>query len=272
MGNLQHVAMAWVSLSSSSAAAAAVRHTAFYPGKVWTDVNGDTIDAHGAGMLSDGGKVYWYGSQRHGHPDVPPKHAYPTASAYCYPIPNSTGPASGRHKLDSNQMLGGQLLGDGFTEGVNLYVSDGDLYNWRPAGLVFLANQTGAHCLERPKVIKCPGTGRYVLWAKGFAPPRGEVKQAVVATADSPLGPFQLVDSQRIFYSPAGTQMADATLYVDGDETWLFWRTVTNTTGVDEKGGFMVAKLNRECTALESETGATRIADIRHEVRKAVNI
>ena len=103
-----------------------------------------------------------------------------------------------------------------------------------------------------------------MLWAKGFAPPRGEIKQAVVAIADSPLGPFELTD-KGAFYSPAGTEMADATLYVDGDETWLFWRTVTNITGATGKGGFMVAKLNSECTALESEAGAKWIADIRHE-------
>lgn len=52
------------------------------------------------------------------------------------------------------------LVGDGYTEGVNLYTSDGDLYNWKHAGLVFPANATGAHCLERPKVVKCPGTGK----------------------------------------------------------------------------------------------------------------
>ena len=54
--------------------------------------------------------------------------------------------------------------GDGFTDGVNAYVSDGDLYNWRHAGLVMDANVTGGHCLERPKVVRCPATGRYVLW------------------------------------------------------------------------------------------------------------
>ena len=41
---------------------------------------------------------------------------YPRYSAYCYP------------PLD---VQAGGGLGDGFTEGVNAYVSAGDLYNWR---------------------------------------------------------------------------------------------------------------------------------------------
>lgn len=146
-------------------------------------------------------------------------------------------------------------------------MSDGDLYNWRHAGLVFAANATGAHCLERPKVIKCPGTGKYVLWAKGFTPMPANAKLAVVALADTPLGPFKLLNEQEPFYAPANTSMADATLFVDNESkpksVWLYWRTPSMIGKV--KGGFMAAKLNKQCTALESETGAVRIADVKHE-------
>ena len=105
--------------------------------------------------------------------------------------------------------------GDGFTEGVNAYVADGDLYNWKPLGLVFAANKTGAHCLERPKVIQCPATKKFVLWAKGFRPMPMNDKLAVVAVADTPQGPFELVDPGKPFQLLGGYGMADATVYVD---------------------------------------------------------
>lgn len=40
---------------------------------------------------------------------------------------------------------------------------------------------------------------------------------------------------------------------------YLYWRTTSNG------GGFMGAKLNAECTALEDEGGAVKLADIQHE-------
>ena len=195
-----------------------------------------------------------------------PHGEYPQYSAYCYPSPDSEAQ-------------------DGFTEGVNLYVSDGDLYNWKRLGLVFDANATGAHCLERPKVIRCPKTGKFVLWAKGFTPLNAKdptakwsnAKLAVVATADTPLGPFSLVPnpSKTAFCASCtgGTAMEDATLYVtkSSAEPWLFWRSPTNlptnhTPYPDwQNGGLYAAKLNDECTAVADAAQITRIADIEHE-------
>jgi hypothetical protein len=233
-----------------------LRHSSFQPGEYWTDTDGKIIDAHGAGLLSHAGKVFWYGTKRSGHPQTAPPGKYPKYSAYCYP------PAPDR---PGGERVGARL-GDGFTEGVNLYVSDGDLYNWQHAGLVFAANKTGAHCLERPKVIRCPGTGKFVLWAKGFTPAESAfngTKVAVIATADTPLGPFELVDPAEPFYAPggAGGQMADATLHVDrnGEAAWLYWRGVSPSAGK----GFFVGRLSSDCTRLEGQPRL--LASIQHE-------
>ena len=210
------------------------RYSAFHPGQPWTDTSGATIDAHGAGLLTVGTTTYWYGSQRQGHPATAPRGTYPPYSAFCHPPPAPDG--SQRRRLD------------GFTLGVNLYVSDGDLYNWRHHGLVFDANVTGANCLERPKVVQCPATGKFVLWAKGddnagtVHPPKPDNKLAVVAVADTPLGPFRLADPQRPLYSPASCKLADATLHVSGGEVWLYWRSPTpcaaKRQGPPGSGGF----------------------------------
>ena len=245
--------MAMVLLTATAMTTA--KHTTLVPGSVWADTEGVAIDAHGAGLLQDGSATYWYGTKRHGHPNVAPRGKYPPYAAYCYP-PRAPGPSRGsRTGSDS-----GSGLGDGFTEGVNLYVADGDLYNWRHAGLVFPANATGAHCLERPKVIKCPATGQYVLWAKGFTPDRDV--QAVVATSLSPLGPFTLQDPSQPFYAPDNTSMADATVWVDtdtahGNDVWLYWRS--------RNRGFLVGKLNKDCTRLDSSVPVKVIANKQHE-------
>eukprot|EP01051_Picozoa_sp_SAG22_P018184 SAG22_NODE_2989_length_2045_cov_2.700411_2_plen_168_part_00 len=124
-------------------------------------------------------------------------------------------------------------------------------------------------------MIKCPGTGRFVLWAKGFTPVDNtskwsNAKLAVVATAGSPLGPFELANPRQTFYPPGGTAMADATLHVDSrsgaGRAWLYWRSVTPLPG-QAKGGFYGAMLSQDCTALadDSMDSIVRIADIEHE-------
>jgi hypothetical protein len=244
----------------AAASAAVRRHDAFpADGEYWTDTEGHIIDAHGAGLLRVGLTHYWYGSQRHGHPNVAPRGTYPRYSAYCYPPPDSDYHARDGGGREERQRAS---AGDGFTEGVNLYVSDGDLYNWRHAGLVFPANATGAHCLERPKVIRCPTTGQFVLWAKGFTPANSSfrgTKVAVVATSASPLGPFKLSNPDAPFFAPGGASMADATVYVDarGEAAWLYWRSPSPTSG------FFVGRLTPDCTRLQG--APVRVADIKHE-------
>ena len=239
--------------------ATTARRTSFLPGVPWPDTSGATIDAHGAGLLTVGDQTYWYGSQRHGHPNVPNGTHYPKYAAYCYPPPPPDAAAAAASHL--GVLTHSVTLGDGYTEGVNLYVADGDLYNWKRIGLVFAANETGAHCLERPKVIQCPGSGKYVLWAKGFTPD-GNVK-AVVATAETALGPFKLLDPAQPFYAPANTSMADATLYVEAGERgekgvpWLFWRS--------RNQGFLAARLQSDCTAIEAGVPPISVASKQHE-------
>ena len=109
-------------------------------------------------------------------------------------------------------------------------------------------------------------TGKFVLWAKGFTPVKSEFngsKVAVVATADTPLGPFELADAAEPFYAPWHGQMADATLHVDskGESAWLYWRS----PNVPPFGpGFYVARLSDDCTRLADGTPRL-IASVKHE-------
>ena len=130
------------------------------PGQEWPDNKGEHINAHGGGLLFDGGKYYWYGENR---------------------------PARG------------------FTTevGVEVYSST-DLVNWTDEGVALAVSEKAGSpiergcIMERPKVVRNPKTGKYVmlfhleLKGQGYAAAR-----VGFAESDSPTGPFRFIRSLR---------------------------------------------------------------------------
>ncbi len=51
-------------LCASSNAQSLTKNTSFNTDKIWLDNNGDTINAHGGGILFQNGKYYWFGEKR----------------------------------------------------------------------------------------------------------------------------------------------------------------------------------------------------------------
>lgn len=130
------------------------------PGQEWPDRKGEHINAHGGGLLFHEGKYYWYGENR---------------------------PARG------------------FTTevGVEVY-SSSDLMNWEDEGVALAVSEEVGHdiergcIMERPKVVRNPKTGKFVmlfhleLKGKGYAAAR-----VGFAESDSPVGPFRFIRSLR---------------------------------------------------------------------------
>lgn len=130
------------------------------PGQEWPDRKGEHINAHGGGLLFHEGKYYWYGENR---------------------------PARG------------------FTTevGVEVY-SSSDLMNWEDEGVALAVSEESGHdiergcIMERPKVVRNPKTGKFVmlfhleLKGKGYAAAR-----VGFAESDSPVGPFRFIRSLR---------------------------------------------------------------------------
>ena len=130
------------------------------PGQEWPDRKGQHINAHGGGLLFHEGKYYWYGENR---------------------------PARG------------------FTTevGVEVY-SSSDLMNWEDEGVALAVSEEAGHdiergcIMERPKVVRNPKTGKFVmlfhleLKGKGYAAAR-----VGFAESDSPVGPFRFIRSLR---------------------------------------------------------------------------
>ncbi|WP_068609863.1 glycoside hydrolase family 43 protein [Paenibacillus swuensis] len=156
----------------------------FKPGERWLDTEGNPIRAHGGGVLYDEGLYYWFGEMRDGFKSFP---------------------------------------------GISCYTSE-DLLNWTYRGIALAPVEAEGHelhpdrIIERPKVIRHPESGRYVMWMhvenKGYG-----LAHAGVAVSDKPDGPYTYVGSFR----PNGAESRDMTLYQDDDgQAYLIHATDNN--------------------------------------------
>ena len=145
---------------SCAAQPGAGKLTSFKPGQLWPDDKGVHIDAHGGGILLQGGVYYWFGEHR-------------TSAA--------GNPAGGVHAYSSTDLYNWK------DEGMVFRPSDD------PASEI-----TKGCVMERPKVIYNAKTGKFVLWfhleLKGQA---FLAARAAVAVGDKPLGPYTYVGSFR---------------------------------------------------------------------------
>lgn len=158
-----------------------------HTGEPLPDTDGVHVNAHGGNIINVDGTYYWYGEQR----------------------------------------------GDGtpgsFQSGVSCYTST-DLRTWHNRGLVLSVSDIAGDpleqgcLLERPKVVFCPATGKYVLWFHHELKGRGyDAAQAAVAESDSPLGPFTLIGTSRVnagIYPEGMTDEQKNAVYPDSLKWW----------------------------------------------------
>ncbi len=165
-------------------------------GGVWKDNNGVHINAHGGNIICHKGTFYWYGENR-----------------------SDNGPVS--------------------SMGVSCFTSK-NLRDWTDRGIVLpVSNEAGsdieAGCIiERPKVVYCPQTGKFVMWfhlelkGKGYAAARYGV-----AVSDNATGPFKFLNSGRVnpgiypigFSLPDTTDLKHQILFEEMKQWWTpEWR------------------------------------------------
>lgn len=151
-----------------------VHYTSVQPGKVWLDNNGRPIQAHGFQIFYDDcdSVYYWYGE-------------------------NKQDAIQG-----TNKMFGG----------VRLYSSK-DFYNWTDEGLILPPDAVDpmspihySQKLERPHIIYCEKTKKYVLWGKS----QDTDGYFVVFQADCFRGPYTFVRNMK----PEGFGVGDFDLWV----------------------------------------------------------
>ena len=125
-------------------------------GGIWPDDNGIHINAHGGGILEDGGTFYWYGEHK---------------------VPGIAGNLAwvGVHVYASTDLIHWRDVGIAF-----------DIRDGRQPGL-----EPGC-VIERPKVVR-NSAGKFVMWFHLERDKSYSDAMQGVAVADRPEGPFQLL-------------------------------------------------------------------------------
>lgn len=147
---------------------------AVYPGQPWYDTSGQRIQAHGGAVFYENGTYYWYGENK--------------------------------EFTDGSNGI--------WTWGIGMYASQ-DLYNWTNLGLVIppVLDDPDSPLfptkrVDRPHILKCPATGKYVCWIKLS----GAEATFVILEADTLTGPYHMV---REDYRPQGRNVGDFDLICD---------------------------------------------------------
>ncbi|MCR4675464.1 MAG: family 43 glycosylhydrolase, partial [Lachnospiraceae bacterium] len=108
--------------------------------------------------------------------------------------------------------------------GVRLYTSK-DFYNWEDRGLIIpptpndLKNPLHpTYCVDRPHILYCKKTRKYVAWLKVMA---DDVSQFMtIMTADNFEGPYEMVHK---VYKPLNMDSGDFCLHADEDGKAYIW-------------------------------------------------
>ena len=163
-------------------------------GTIWKDIDGNSIQAHGGMIMEHKGTWYWYGENKDAE-NAPGEKQVNVIGISCY--------------------------------------SSKDLMNWKYEGLVIESDKENPESplyyekvCERPKVIYCEKTGKFVLW---MHLDRKDYTYAGVgiAVSNSPTGPFELIDAKQ----PNRLDSRDMTVFKDDDgKAYLFHSTNWNRT------------------------------------------
>lgn len=159
-----------------------MKYMSIRPGQIWLDTNGKAIQAHGFSVFySEEDKTYyWYG--------------------------------------ENKEKTKGGLFNTVWHWGVRCYAST-DLYNWEDKGLIIPPEPDNldsplhpTYCMDRPHIIYCEKTKKYVAWLKIMC---GATSQFMsVMQADHFLGPYEFVHRT---YKPLHMDTGDFALAVDKD-------------------------------------------------------
>lgn len=176
----------------------------FLPGEVWRDTKGKRIQAHGGALFYENNIL----------PDVPSMSQKDIhnrmACGYTY-----------YWYGENKEFTDGKS--DIWTWGIRAYRSE-DLYNWEDIGLIIQPELTNPYSnlfpemrVDRPHIIKCEKTQKYVAWLKLS----GSEACFLVLQADAFTGPYEIV---RENYRPLGSEVGDFDIVRDNrtQKAYLF--------------------------------------------------
>jgi len=164
------------------------------------DIDGNTINAHGAGVLFHKGFYYLFGEIKKGNTWLVPDQDWE-----CYRVPAG---------------------------GISCYSSK-DLKTWKNEGIALATYPNSpikeldtGRVLERPKVIYNSKTKKFVMWMHTDDKQYSDSKCGL-AVSDSPAGPYEFVCSVK----PNGHMSRDMTVFKDDDGmAYLIYASEKNLT------------------------------------------
>ena len=161
----------------------------FRNGEPWLDTDGNVIHAHGGHMLHHDGWWYWYGENR-------------TENNYvsCYRTKD----------FKSFEFRGNIITTETPTEGYRVQ-TDLSLAGKNADGTIHKVN------LERPKVLWCERTKKFVLWCPYENGVDYHDARCAVASSDYPDHGFVYHGS----FNPFGDMARDCTLFMDGEDAYF---------------------------------------------------
>lgn len=161
----------------------------FRNGEPWLDTDGNVIHAHGGHMLHHDGWWYWYGENR-------------TENNYvsCYRTKD----------FKSFEFRGNIITTETPTEGYRVQ-TDLSLAGKNADGTIHKVN------LERPKVLWCERTKKYVLWCHYENGVDYHDARCAVASSNYPDHGFVYHGS----FNPFGDMARDCTLFMDGEDAYF---------------------------------------------------
>lgn len=161
----------------------------FRNGEPWLDTDGNVIHAHGGHMLHHDGWWYWYGENR-------------TENNYvsCYRTKD----------FKSFEFRGNIITTETPTEGYRVH-TDLSLTGKNADGTIHKVN------LERPKVLWCERTKKFVLWCHYENGVDYHDARCAVASSDYPDHGFVYHGS----FNPFGDMARDCTLFMDGEDAYF---------------------------------------------------
>ena len=149
---------------------------AIYPGEPWLDTKGERIQAHGGAVYYENGTYYWYGENK----------------TY----------TDGKNGI--------------WTWGLKVYASQ-DLCNWDDLGYLIppvLDDPNSAlfptKRVDRPHILKCTKTSKYVCWIKLSGPEAA----FTIWQSDALLGPYEMVEN---LYNPGDHKAGDFDMITDAE-------------------------------------------------------
>ncbi len=155
-------------------------------GSIFTDTNGESIHAHGGYIIRHGGYWYWYGEDRRANYYVS-----------CYRSADLKNWEFRRHIL----------------------TTDSATRPYRVRTKLELCREDGRKVnIERPKVLFCESTGKFVMWAHYENGRDYRDAACCVATCDEPDGDFVYHGH----FNPYGYMSRDCTLFRDRDGVAYF--------------------------------------------------